>query len=264
VKQEKLRIAKQDLDILNYLKSDGLGAVFKGVWRRSEGKLDVAIKMVLIIIIFIYTRIKVIHSYSHNIKIRTRGKEVLTDIFHELEIMSNLHFSNICNIYGACLVSEREVWLVLELADCNLHDFLSSSTRLTYIQQLSFALQAAQALQYIHNLPTPLLHRDLTSRTILVQNKSKVMLSGFGLAKTFSIVTLQTETFGSLRYSPPEVLDETKTWSDKSDIYSLGMVFFEMVTGQLPYQEEDWNFDKIMKKISNGTRPKLPKHCPKV
>eukprot|EP00026_Physarum_polycephalum_P011836 Phypoly_transcript_12081.p1 GENE.Phypoly_transcript_12081~~Phypoly_transcript_12081.p1 ORF type:complete len:316 (+),score=36.92 Phypoly_transcript_12081:191-1138(+) len=236
---EKLRIAKKDLEILNYLKSDGLGAVFKGVWSRSEGKLDVAIKM-----------------------IRTRGKGVLADIFYELQIMADLSFANICTIYGACLVSEKEVWLVMELADGNLHDFISSAS-LTYSQQLSIALQAAQALEYLHALPTPVLHRDITSRSLLIQNKSKVMLSGFGLAKTFSLATLQIETFGSLRWSPPEVLDYKKSWTEKSDIYSLGMVFFEMVSGQVPFQEEEWNLDKIMSKISKGTRPKIPKQCPK-
>jgi serine/threonine protein kinase len=160
-------------------------------------------------------------------------------------------------------VSDKEVWLVMELADGNLHDFFSS-TSLTYSQQLSIALQATQALEYLHNLPTPVLHRDLTSHSILIQNKNKVMLSGFGIANAFSEATLEIETFGSLRWSPPEVLDYTKSWTDKSDIYSLGMVLFEMVSGQVPFQEEEWNLDKIMSKISNGKRPKIPKECPKV
>lgn len=202
--------------------------------------------------------------YSHCVKqIRTRGREVLTDICQELQTVANMQFPNICHIYGGCIVSEKEIWLVLELADGNLHDFLSSK-RLTPTQQISFALQATQSVEYIHNLPSPVIHSDITSRSLLVQNNTKILLTGFGLSKAFSSVSLQTETFGTLRWSPPEVVNYTKVWSEKSDIYSLGMVFYEMVSGKVPYQEEDWNFDKIMNKIKNGTRPKLPKECPKV
>jgi len=240
LQKENLKIAPEDIEIISKLKSDGLGSIYKGVWTRNEGKLNVAIK-----------------------KIRSREPEVIKDIVHEVEIMENICCPNISAIYGACLISPKEVWLVLELADGNLHDYISS-TPLTYIQQLSFALQAAKALNYIHTLPTPVIHRDITSENILVQNKRKLLLSGFGLAKTFSHVTHQTESFGSIRWAAPEVFDDiSKTWSEKSDIYSIGMVFYELMSGKLPYHEEEWNFDKIMNKIKGGKRPKIPKQCPK-
>ena len=261
------------------MKSDDMGTVFKGVWKRTDGNQNVAIKTVCRPLLlhhtftfhsyplhqcYSYTLYSPSTEYSHMIvQIRTRGKDAIADIFHELQIMAGLNHSNICHVYGACLVSEKEVWLVLELADGNLHDFLSTTT-LTYHQQLSFAIQIAQALNYIHSLPTPIIHRDITTTSILVQKKGKTLLSGFGLAQTFSLVTSQTETFGSPRWAAPEVLDTDKTWSEKSDIYSLGMVLYEIVSGKLPFDEEDWNMEKIMKKIKGGKRPKIPKQCPKV
>jgi serine/threonine protein kinase len=85
-------------------------------------------------------------------------------------------------------------------------------------------------------------------------------LTDFGLSKAVELVTSQTLTLGTLRWAAPEVLSDSK-WSDKADIYSLGTVFFEIVSCEIPFQNN--NLLQITKGLERGTRPKIPESCPK-
>jgi serine/threonine protein kinase len=110
-------------------------------------------------------------------------------------------------------------------------------------------------------LTTPILHRDITSFNFLVQDNSKLLLTDFGNAKD-CVKSVYTNTTGTLQWSAPEIWDEIPKWSDKADIYSLGMVFFEIVSCEIPF-ETDKNIFQIGKKIQQGIRPKIPSSCPK-
>jgi serine/threonine protein kinase len=78
------------------------------------------------------------------------------------------------------------------------------------------------------------------------------------LAKAKESITSKTCTTGTLKWTAPEILTKSPKWSEKADIYSLGMVFFEIVSCELPFKNIKMS---LTEKIVNGTRPELPKSC---
>lgn len=180
--------------------------------------------------------------------------------------MSSLRFQNICQVHGGCVVSDMEVWLVLEYVEGgNLHDFLiSSSSPLPYSLQISLSLQAAKALNYLHSGPAPLLHRDIKSLNFLMNtNAEKLLLTDFGLSQVKDTIPKNCTTIGTLRWAAPEVLEDLPHWSEKADIFGLGMVFYEIVSQDIPYKNEK-SFFSIEKKIRENIRPAIPDDCPQV
>jgi serine/threonine protein kinase len=190
-------------------------------------------------------------------QIQTQEQQTVKDICKELKTMASLRFQNICQVHGGCVINEKEIWLVLEFVGGNLNYFLSNfDGPLPHDLQLSFFIQAAKVINFLHTSPSPILHRDSKSHNFLVQDKSKLLLTDFGLSKAVELVTSQTYTLGTLRWAAPEVVSDSK-WSEKADIYSLGMVFFEIVSREIPFQN-NLNLMQIAKGIKRGTRPKIP------
>lgn len=187
-------------------------------------------------------------------------------ICKELNGMATLRFTHICQLYGVALVNDEELWMVLEYVDGpNLHDYLITHGPLSWDTQLSFALQATKALNYLHTLSPPLLHKDIKSLSFIADvNTKTIKLTDFGLSKATEFITSQTNVIGSLRWAAPEVVKVGKEkWSEKADIYSLGMVFFEILSCEFPFRF-DSNSGSISKKIKKGIRPVIPSHCPDV
>jgi serine/threonine protein kinase len=181
-----------------------------------------------------------------------------------METMASLRHQNLCQVLG-CVIIEREVWLVIEFVEGgNLHDCITRFRPLSLELQLSFAIQAAKAINFLHTSPTPVLHKILNAFKFLVtKNKSTLLLTAFGFSKAKEFLTSHTATIGTLKWTAPEVLNDSPMWSEKADIYSLGMVLLEIFTGETPFKD-DTNMITIMKKISNGIRPSIPDSCPLV
>jgi eukaryotic-like serine/threonine-protein kinase len=175
--------------------------------------------------------------------------------------MSDIKFHHICQVFGGCVINIDEVWLVLEFAEGG--DLLALLTKfgpLPWETQLSFAIQATKAVNYLHSQSPPILHRDIKACNFLITEKSKLLLTDFGKAKKF--VQTHSATVGTLNWSAPEILKAEPEWTDKTDIYSLGMVFFEIVSCEVPFQTES-NWFRIANKIKAGIRPSIPTSCPK-
>lgn len=104
---------------------------------------------------------------------------------NEIDTMANLNSEYVCKIFGGCVVNEDEIWIVMELIDGgDLYNFLTSSPPLSYFQQISFCIQIAQAVNYLHSQSSPILHRDIKSFNFLVKNKTQLILTDFGTTKT--------------------------------------------------------------------------------
>jgi serine/threonine protein kinase len=175
--------------------------------------------------------------------------------------MASLRFQHICQVHGGCVVDYREIWLVLEYVEGgNLHKFLSNfNGPLPHDLQLTFFIQAAKAINYLHTAPAPILHRDVKSFNFLVRD-NKLLLTDFGVSKAVELIVAKTYTIGTVNWAAPEVLCDSK-WSEKADIYSLGMVFFEIVSREIPFQHK--NLLQVVIGIGQGKRPKIPDTCPK-
>lgn len=136
--------------------------------------------------------------------------------------MESLHHENILQFLGCIIVSDVEAWIVTPLVEGgNLFSFLRSNTQLDWNTKLRFALQATTAISYLHNLTTPILHRDIKSSNILVQDGSTLLLCDFGLA---GVTDSETHRAGTPAYMAPELWGKFWHSTEKTDVYSLGMV----------------------------------------
>jgi serine/threonine protein kinase len=126
--------------------------------------------------------------------------------------------------------------LILEFVEGgNLHEFLAHFGPLTQALQRTFFIQAARAINYLHTLPTPILHGGIKSLNFLVKDKSRLLLTDLGLSKAAALVTTQA----LVNWSAPEVLSTSPIWTEKADIYSLGMVFFEIISREFPSKRKE-------------------------
>jgi serine/threonine protein kinase len=134
--------------------------------------------------------------------------------------------------------SNGRFYLLMEFVDgVNLRHLLREG-RLRPEQALQIVPQICEALQYAHE--QGVVHRDIKPENILLDRKGRVKIADFGLAKLLgpkpsdSALTGSQQIMGTLHYMAPEQMERPLTVDHRADIYSLGVVFYEMLTGELP------------------------------
>jgi serine/threonine protein kinase len=178
----------------------------------------------------------------------------------EVNIMSRLRNKSITQFYGVCLESGR-VCLVMEyMPRGSLYDVLSK-TVLSPEQQHSIALDIARGLHYLHN--QGVLHRDLKSANVLIDDTWRAKLTDFGLSKiqSASIMTI-SERSRAIQWMAPESLTRYCVYTEQSDIYSYGVILWEIITGKRPY--EGVTEKEILDHIEQGRREEIPQTIPTV
>ena len=153
----------------------------------------------------------------------------------EMQISSRCHHPNLLRFLGATL--EGDPIILTELMDTNLYDAIRCHELKDH--QIILLLQdIASAINYLHNLsPEPIIHRDISSSNVLlngpVRSKWIVKLSDFGSANFLWHTSEQSRAPGNPTYAAPEVLSP-HSHSEKMDVYSFGVLLFEICSGQAP------------------------------
>ncbi|MET0291053.1 MAG: serine/threonine-protein kinase [Steroidobacteraceae bacterium] len=174
----------------------------------------------------------------------------------EYEIARRLHHSNIvrCHELG---VADDHAYLVMEyFADGDLRRRIRAGINTE--DALGISIQIARALQALHAAGT--LHRDLKPGNVLMRGTSRIALTDFGLAKHIAVdfeITDPGLIFGTPHYMSPEQ-GHGQDVDERTDLYSLGVILFEMLTGEKPYT--DCNPMAIIYKHRNAPQPALPEH----
>ncbi len=124
-------------------------------------------------------------------------------------------------------------YIVMELIQgITLKDYITRKGRLTVREATSIAIQVSLGLEAAHK--SGVIHRDVKPQNIIISTDGKVKLSDFGIARAASSNTISSNVMGSVHYSSPEQV--RGGYSDaKSDIYSLGITIYEMITGKVPF-----------------------------
>jgi serine/threonine protein kinase len=193
----------------------GFGSVFFGKLR--EGR-DIAVKVLSLF------SIEGVHQFQN-----------------EVDLLSKIHHKNLVSLLGFCNES-KEVMLIYEhMCEGSLRDHLygprAEISQLNWKTRLKIALDAAQGLEYLHVGCTPkIIHRDVKTANILLDRNMNGKLADFGLSRITvdgEASYANTAVKGTIGYLDPEYF-RTQKLTEKSDVYSLGVVLLEMICGRPP------------------------------
>ena len=164
-------------------------------------------------------------------------EEELRRRFHaEGEAVASLSHPNIVQVYDVSS-SDNANFIVMELIDgITLKQYMEKKGTLNWKETLHFAMQIAKALEHAHS--RSIVHRDIKPHNVMVLKNGSVKVTDFGIARVMSKSnTLTKEALGSVHYISPE--QAKGGWVDnRSDLYSLSVVMYEMMTGRPPYDGE--------------------------
>ncbi len=169
----------------------------------------------------------------------------------EAQSSAGLTHPNIVSVYDVC-EDDGRYFIVMELVEgITLKEYINLNGRLSMSQAIDFSIQIASGLEAAHE--HHVIHRDIKPQNIIVSKSGNIKVTDFGIAKAATSTTMSTTGIGSVHYISPE--QARGGYSDeRSDIYSLGITMYEMVTGRVPF-EGDTNVAIALMHIQNEMIP---------
>ncbi len=156
----------------------------------------------------------------------------VTKFRSEAQSAAGLEHPNIVNIYD--VGSEKGMhYIVMEYVEgITLKTYIEKKGQLAFKEAVSIAIQVGRGIEAAH--AKGIIHRDIKPQNIIISTEGKVKVTDFGIARAASANTISSDVMGSVHYSSPEQARNGFV-DGKSDIYSLGIVMYEMVTGRVPF-----------------------------
>ena len=204
-----------------------LGSRYQLIEKIGEGGMAVVFKAKCLLLNR-YVAVKILkEEYSNNIEFMNKFRK-------EAAAAASFSASNIVNIYD--VGSDNRInYIVMELVNGKtLKEVIQNKGRLTVEETLNMGIQIAKALECAHK--NNIIHRDIKPHNILVTEDGTVKVTDFGIAKAASsdTITHTSKVIGSAHYFSPEQA-KGKIVDYRTDIYSLGIVLYEMITGKVPF-----------------------------
>ncbi|GFQ04628.1 proline-rich receptor-like protein kinase perk8, partial [Phtheirospermum japonicum] len=198
----------------NLLGEGGFGCVYKGVL--ADGR-EIAVK-----------------------QLKAGGGQGEREFQAEVEIISRIHHRHLVSLVGYCIAENQRLLVYDFVPNDTLHHHLHSEgkTVMDWASRVKVAAGAARGLAYLHEDCQPrIIHRDIKSTNILLDNNFEARVADFGLAKLALELDLHTHVstrvMGTFGYLAPEYASTGKL-TEKSDVYSFGVVLLELITGRKP------------------------------
>jgi len=236
---QKFEIGKSDITMGKKLGVGTFGEVFEGT---LHGK-DVAVKRLII---------------------QDPNQNTLDAFRKEIALFSNLKHPNVLLFMGAC-TEVGDLMIVTELMrKGSVRKVLKrEKKKLTFAQRMDMARQAAQGMNCLHNTDPVTIHRDLKTPNLLVDEDGRVKVADFGLShvKAQGDDPAAYGTVGTPLWIAPEVL-QNESYNEKCDLYSYGMVLWEILTGSDPFPEIETYSSMVQAVCQEHKRPVIPANCP--
>ncbi len=155
----------------------------------------------------------------------------------------------------------KDFIIIMKYYKCDLKHYVTENFyNIDWNKKLEILKNVICGLDYIHH--KKIIHRDFHSGNILYENEDDIAISDLGISKSAMESTDDNEIYGIISYMAPEIL-QGKKYTTASDIYSFGMIMWEVMTGRKPFWDQNDNAE-LMIKICDGLRPPTANaHAPK-
>jgi serine/threonine protein kinase len=234
--QGALRIDPNDLEIVQRIGFGSCGEVMVAHWIKTH--TYVAVK-------------KIFRTLLHD--------SVMNEFKAEANILKKLRHPNVVLLLGVCQEG-NEMCIVTEyMPRGSLRDVLNTTEKIDWNLLVKMATEAAIGMNYLHTFEPPIIHRDLKSHNLLVDDNFHVKVTDFGLAK-FHSEDISMTFCGTLPWTAPEVFRGCG-YTTKADVFSFGIVLWELWTRKEPYQGLS-KPEIILGVAKEGLRPPLPTTFP--
>lgn len=226
------KIIASELELHEELGRGSFGIVYKATWKPSE---TVAVKQ--------------LQAQLTN----------LAEFTAETNTLATLAHPRIVRLFGVCLKPNS---LVLEyMPKGTLSTLLKSKEQIPWPCAMQIGIDIAQGLSYLHQ--EHIIHRDLKSKNILLDEHNRAKLTNFGLSKVRQATAITTQTPISYAINvAPELFGLKPKFSEASDVYSYGTILWELLTRRVPYAGK--TAQEIGNLIKAGLHEKIPSDCPPV
>ncbi|CAH8306513.1 unnamed protein product [Eruca vesicaria subsp. sativa] len=175
----------------------------------------------------------------------------------EIELLSRVHHKNVVRLIGFCFDRGEQMLVYEYIPNGSLRDSLSGKTgiRLDWIRRLRIALGSGKGLAYLHELADPpIIHRDIKSNNILLDENLTAKVADFGLSKLVGDpekTHVTTQVKGTMGYLDPEYY-MTNQLTEKSDVYGFGVVMLELLTGKSPIEKGKYVVREVKMKMNKS------------
>jgi tRNA A-37 threonylcarbamoyl transferase component Bud32 len=191
--------------------------------------------------------------------VQNLDRKQMQDFADEVSMLKKLHHPNVVLLIGVCS-QQPNLALITELLAGSLWNLLhDQNQRMDFKLQHSLITDTARGMNYLHLFKPPVVHRDLKSPNLLVDKNFNVKIADFGLARVKA--QMMTGNLGTCQYMAPEVI-QSATYTEKADVYSFGIVIWEVLSRQAPYQGMQ-PMQIAYTVIHQRNRPPIAPHWPK-
>jgi serine/threonine protein kinase/ankyrin repeat protein/predicted nucleotidyltransferase len=213
-------IESNTLQVQGYIGSGSISTIYFGLWNDFT---EVAIK-----------KIEVSSLLPEAIEKESKN---------EAYVMANLHSPRIVQLYGVCFEPSLRCLVMEYMPKGSLFDFLRSKEAIQWPQRIQIAMDVGEGLHFLHIQNPMVLHRDIKSSNVLLDDNFRAKLAGFTLAQvvlppsSIEPEDAQTEPVGAIRWMAPELFGLKSEYSAASDVYAYGIVLWEIASRKIPYQD---------------------------